>query len=498
MNILFTFDESFSLTGVPTYYFYLVKGLIELGNKISIVSSHDTNSFYFKEYEKLGVKLYDRWDKSYINDKFDLGVISHKNNAYILDEVNCLFINIVHSKYECERPIKHEKIIGRLACRPDVIDSWKSYKFYGFLQNPIDLQKFKTIENHTNTILSLSTIDNIRIPMILNLIYRAYEDNKKLIICGKDKIGFKESFPFMFSNSINFVEFKDETDKPEEIIAECDEIASLFEGRVALEGLAMGKKVSVYNENGEYRMLENVDMRIYDYKFVAENLLIYFEDMKRVNKVEIVVVRYNNKEIEDKCIETIKENTIWPNEIIEVDNYPQNEGLSTIWNRYLESKIKDNEFVCFINSDAYVTKGWLENMMFSLLKERNIEVGAVGCIGDNVFGLQGHKRETDKQKLDIETDFLSGYCLLTKKTDIRFPEEIPFYFNDRAYSDLMLQGGYNLLICCNAYVYHLDQKSQDEITHSKLGKDGEENYRIFQENNINKKLSNNMVEYYYS
>ena len=107
MNILFTFDESFSLTGVPTYYFYLVKGLIELGNKISIVSSHDTNSFYFKEYEKLGVKLYDRWDKSYINDKFDLGVISHKNNAYILDEVNCLFINIIHSKYECERPLKH-------------------------------------------------------------------------------------------------------------------------------------------------------------------------------------------------------------------------------------------------------------------------------------------------------------------------------------------------------------------------------------------------------
>lgn len=477
MNIIMCFDEFKSMTGSPTYFFYLSKGLLELGHKVSIVAMQDHNSFYYKEAEKMGIKLYDKWDKSYKNEKFDFGIISQINNRYILDEINCLFINIVHSKFECEQPISHEKILGRLACREDVINVQQELlDFDGVLLNPIDLNKFKKSEhiNSKYTILSLSTIDILRVNMITELVKRSVIDDCNLIVQGRKDLDIENAIIKRFGYVPKNIEFRSQTTEPEKAIEECDEIASLYFGRVALEGLAMGKIASIYQDDNSYELIKDYDMSIHDYKNIASKLLEYYKELIEKNTIKIVLVRYGKKEMEDQCIKEIKETTLWPIEIIDIDNMPLNEGLSTIWNRYL-----DNNYVLFANTDIHVTPMWLERMMQTA--KQNEECGAVGPSGDRVFSFQGNRVE-GLYNAETEVNFLSGYCILCKKTEVRFPEEVPFYYNDRAYSDLMIEAGYKLIHKNNSYVYHENMKSQSEESHSVLGVDGEKRYNKWNKN----------------
>jgi hypothetical protein len=359
-----------------------------------------------------------------------------------------------------------------MACREDVMNEWKDdYLFDGILLNPIDLNKFypKQTQNEKYTILSLSTLDDLRFNMLIDLIIRCANNDYKLVICGKDHINFKEKVKTMFTG-LDFVEFKDETNTPEEELAKCDEIAGIYEGRVSLEGIAMGKRASIYDLDGSHYMLEDYDIKKHDYKLIAETIVNKFKSLLQENTVDIVVVRYGKKEMEDKCIETIKKHTIYPHRIIDIDNFEKNEGLSTIWNRCLDNT--KSKYVCFINTDAFVTRGWLEKMMQTMINKE--ETGVVGPSGDNVYKDQGDKSEniiySDKHENILQ--HISGYCMLTLKTDVRFPKEVPFYSNDLAYGVLMMDEGYNLVHRTDAYVYHLDQKSQTEAEHTRLGQEG--------------------------
>jgi GT2 family glycosyltransferase len=178
-------------------------------------------------------------------------------------------------------------------------------------------------------------------------------------------------------------------------------------------------------------------------------------------KVEIILIRYNLKEVEDEAIEKVKQNTKHPYKLTVFDNYEKNIPLSDLWNKLIE--ISDYDYVCLLNSDAFVTEGWLTEMMKGFNYE---DVAAVGPSGDHVGGIQ-RKLNTPKKAKDYqdkfgEVDTLSGFCLVLKKElalKYKFPVEVPFYGGEHAWEVIVKRAGYKLLWSMGSFVYHLGEAS---------------------------------------
>jgi len=191
-------------------------------------------------------------------------------------------------------------------------------------------------------------------------------------------------------------------------------------------------------------------------------------------EVEIIMVRYNAPEIEEKCIEHVKNFTKHPYTLTVFDNYPKNEGLSTVWNRLIKkSKCK---YVCLLNSDAFVTEGWLTEIMKGFDKN----VSAIGPGGDRVGGPQRgwsvEKAEQSKGKF-IEQNEISGFCMVIRKGVAEFPEEVPFYGGEHAWCTLSRKAGYKILWSRGSFVEHLGEASgKKEGTNLFLRNDGIKKY----------------------
>lgn len=185
--------------------------------------------------------------------------------------------------------------------------------------------------------------------------------------------------------------------------------------------------------------------------------------------VDIFVVRYNNKYVEDECIRLIKERTkSGTYNIIEYDNYPENIGLSTLWNNAI--KQSSSEYICLINSDAYVTNNWLSEMLKAFKFKSN--VGVVGPSCNMLYAIQG--RVTEEQSLRVKDQFeeipyISGFCMLLKTNiGIYFPEEIPFYHNEVSWQLLLKRAGLKRVWAKGAFVNHLDESTTKKTGQSEL------------------------------
>jgi len=201
----------------------------------------------------------------------------------------------------------------------------------------------------------------------------------------------------------------------------------------------------------EYR-INNVD----DIKKEASHAFKNTEPVK--SSVEIILIRFNNKKVEDKAIALVKENTNHNYTLKVVDNYKKKEDLSTLWNRLIEkSKAK---YVCLLNSDAFVTDNWLNEIMKSF---NDRKVGIAGSSGDKVGGKQktvGTKELADHNiNVFEEIRQLSGFCFVLKKKmweDVGgFTKEVPFYGGESALCIKARQKGYKLIWAKGSFVYHL-------------------------------------------
>lgn len=197
-------------------------------------------------------------------------------------------------------------------------------------------------------------------------------------------------------------------------------------------------------------------------------------DNDNKDEVEIIMVRYNAPEIEEKCIEHVEKFTKHPYKLTIFNNYPKNEGLSTVWNRIIKkSKCK---YVCLLNSDAFVTEGWLTEIM----KGFDDDISAIGPGGDRVGGPQRgwsiEKAEANKGKF-IEQDEISGFCMVIRKGVADFPEEVPFYGGEHAWCTLSRKAGYKILWSRGSFVEHLGEASgKKEGTNLTLRKRGIQEY----------------------
>lgn len=83
-----------------------------------------------------------------------------------------------------------------------------------------------------------------------------------------------------------------------------------------------------------------------------------------IKRVEIIVLKYKDPEVEIKCAQNIIENTEWPYKLNFFDNRPGTKNMGKTWNKLIRESTCD--YVALMDSDAFVPKlepCWLTRCM---------------------------------------------------------------------------------------------------------------------------------------
>jgi len=209
---------------------------------------------------------------------------------------------------------------------------------------------------------------------------------------------------------------------------------------------------------------------------------------------DIAIPVWNKKELTEKCVNSIFLNTEFPYRIVLIDNgstEPTKSYLKSISAEYPDKikliankenlgnttagvqgmKYSDAEYVCILDNDTFVCKGWLSEMIKVAELSDTIGIVNPNC---NSFGL--HKTEGQSLE-DFSKELLSknagkyveigaavGFCYLVKRKvineigcwDERFS---PGYFEDTEYAMRAKKYGYKSVIASGAYIYHDEHSS---------------------------------------
>jgi O-antigen biosynthesis protein len=211
-------------------------------------------------------------------------------------------------------------------------------------------------------------------------------------------------------------------------------------------------------------------------------------------KCDIIIPVWNERNLTEKCVLSIKKNTILPHKIILVDNASAPETASYL--KELSEKNKgyvilirneenlgfpkavnqgmsasDASYLCVLNSDTEVYKGWLEEMV--QVAEKDPVIGIVNPSSNNL-GQQAHLEGFSGKRIEMSS--CVGFCMLIKKEVIekigRFDEIFsPGNFEDTDFSRRAIKAGYKCVMAKGAYVYHAQN------TGFKKRKDWDEKFR---------------------
>jgi len=209
---------------------------------------------------------------------------------------------------------------------------------------------------------------------------------------------------------------------------------------------------------------------------------------------DIAIPIWNKKELTEKCVESILSNTDFPYRVILVDNAsvePAKSYLKSMSAKYPDKiklivnkenlgntpagvqgmKYSDAEYVCILDNDTIVCKGWLSEMV--RIAELSDKIGIVNP-NSNSFGLhkpEGQALEDFSEELlsknsgkYIEIGAAVGFCYLVKRkviNEIGYWDErfSPGYFEDTEYSMRAKKYGYKSVMAYGAYIYHDEHSS---------------------------------------
>lgn len=288
------------LTGMPVFNYRLGRELVRMGCAVTIVAP-TTGGSISRMATKAGIRV--------VNYQEDH---SGNYNAMLLSELwsECLLDEFpdtpawyyCHSKYECDAPIpKAPQVRGYLAPREQVADHWWAEKKVEcqIVPIPIDFKEFKPkdIKHEGHHILVPCTFNNIREPMVDDLLKRARQDKKiKLVFLGTDfGVLKKKKLP---ANAEHYPPTSD----VRKWMAWADEVAGIFVGTVTLEAWAMGKKCSVYDEKGKYELMEKpADLAQHDVRKVAERFLALFKQ----KWADIIIPHYDQTRLLAQTLKSI-------------------------------------------------------------------------------------------------------------------------------------------------------------------------------------------------
>lgn len=199
---------------------------------------------------------------------------------------------------------------------------------------------------------------------------------------------------------------------------------------------------------------------------LAEKSLL---DDKKIERVEIIVLKYKSPEMEKDCISRIIEYTQWPYKLNVFDNRGNGPNTSKAWNKLIKESTCD--YILLIDSDAFVqnTIGkihgerqpegtcWLTEMMKAYKRYENVAIVGPVCGTNSVSTMQAMAPK-DEEGFTID-GHLSGYCFLTHKSIYDkvgfFDEDFCFYGQESDWIEKILEEGkYKIVIAPRAHVTH--------------------------------------------
>jgi len=217
-------------------------------------------------------------------------------------------------------------------------------------------------------------------------------------------------------------------------------------------------------------------------------------------KASIIIVTFNNRDLNRLCLESVYSRTEWPNfEVIVVDNASTDgtpsylkeaekifPDLSVILNdsnlgfaaaNNIGLKRAAGEFLVLLNNDTVVSQGWLSSMIRHLTADN--EIGLIGPttneIGNEAKVVVGYEdvaampqwaaqfvRDNDGHTFDIP--MLAMFCVMMRREvldAVGFLEEqfSVGMFEDDDYTKRIRELGYRIVCTRDSYIHHFGRAS---------------------------------------
>ena len=244
--------------------------------------------------------------------------------------------------------------------------------------------------------------------------------------------------------------------------------------------------------------------------------------VRAIPKVSVIVLTYNNLDLNKRCINSILNKTAYPNyELIIVDNCSQ-DGTR----EYLESLVGTDEkikvvlntenrgfaggnndgiaistgdYVVLLNNDTLVTRGWLTAMSKHL--ENDPQLGMSGpvtnAIGNEARIEVSYQNEQEMQQFayTYTTDHMNQeytdikvlalFCTMIKRSVIEqcgvLDEQYGIgMFEDDDYAEAVKKAGFRLVVVEDAFIHHFESVSFKKLEDEKYKKLFEENKSKFE------------------
>jgi GT2 family glycosyltransferase len=213
----------------------------------------------------------------------------------------------------------------------------------------------------------------------------------------------------------------------------------------------------------------------------------------RDTRCDIVLLTWNHLELAQPCIESILRHATIPARLLIVDNgseAPARDALRRVAGTPLVSvellRNETNEgfrkgmtrgwrarrapYVCLLNNDTLVTRGWLARMLE--VADAHPEIGLLNP-SSNMFGdrpcpgetIEAHAAHLESRRGEwVEVGSCVGFCLLIKRAVIEriglLTEDEPgFFFEDDDYSRRAQEAGFLCAGARSAYVHHAEHQS---------------------------------------
>lgn len=230
--------------------------------------------------------------------------------------------------------------------------------------------------------------------------------------------------------------------------------------------------------------------------------------------VSIIVLTYNNLELNKACVNSILNYTAYPNyELIIIDNqstdgtrdylkelqaegHPQVSIVLNVENsgfaggNNIGMKMAKGEYILLLNNDTVVTRGWLTNMVKHM--EQNAGIGMCGpvtnSIGNEAMIRVKYQNEQEMQQFayaytwdhmneeNKNIDRLAMFCTIIRRSIVEqcggLDEQYKIgMFEDDDYAQAVVNAGYKMIVAEDTFIHHVNNasfKKLDDATYRKI------------------------------
>ncbi|MCK9370781.1 glycosyltransferase [Candidatus Dojkabacteria bacterium] len=181
-------------------------------------------------------------------------------------------------------------------------------------------------------------------------------------------------------------------------------------------------------------------------------------DDDKINRVEIIVLKYKNPGTEKKCVNLLIDNTEHPYKLNLYDNRPNSANMSKIWNKLIKESTCD--LIVIMDSDAYVSDNWLKPLVDCFLNNDNCIMAVPTAGHSSPAHVQAIPRNMGKKPVRVN-DHVSGFCFMVSRKRIKqfgmFNEDFYVFGQDSEFCERIMQQEYwGIYVCPASMVMHGD------------------------------------------